>query len=78
MDPHISHRHPQGSEPSGVASPSDIDRAVPILRVRCECQVCGAHSYAVAGLRLYGSCGNCGSIELVPLGTPGEPIIAAA
>jgi hypothetical protein len=77
MDPQLAHRHSQDSEPLGT-SPSEIARAVPVLRVRCECQVCGAHAYAVAGLRLYGSCGNCGSVELVPLGIPGESIPTAA
>ncbi len=78
MDSHTPDRHPQDSAPPTVVSPSDFDRAVPILRVRCECQACGAHAYAVAGLRLYGSCGNCGSVELVPLGTPGESVPTAA
>ena len=36
-------------------------------RVRCECRVCGAHAYALSGLKASGRCGNCGSIDLIPL-----------
>ena len=43
-------------------------------RVRCACQSCGAHTYAVSWLRLYGRCGNCKSVDLVPLDVPGEPL----
>jgi hypothetical protein len=39
-------------------------------RVRCRCVTCGAHVHAVRGVRLYGQCGNCGGIDLVPL----EPV----
>ena len=35
--------------------------------VRCRCQVCGAHAYALPNVPLSGRCGNCHSFDLRPL-----------
>jgi hypothetical protein len=40
--------------------------------VRCECQVCRAHAFAVPGVEGSGRCGNCGSEDLRPLSAPGR------
>ena len=75
MGSHLVTGNPQ--DVSSVDPAAHLDQAVPVLRVRCECQVCGAHTYAVAGLRIYGSCGNCRGVELVPLNAPGTPLVTA-
>jgi hypothetical protein len=64
------------TERLGVGRPADPERrsagehspgANSSQRVRCRCVGCGAHVHAVVGVRLYGQCGNCGGIDLVPL-----------
>ncbi len=35
--------------------------------VRCECQVCRAHTFANPNFEGSGRCGNCGSLDLRPL-----------
>ena len=35
--------------------------------VRCECQVCSAHAFALPDVEGSGRCGNCGSHDLRPL-----------
>lgn len=35
--------------------------------VRCECQACGAHTYAPPSTHHINRCGNCQSLSLVPL-----------
>ena len=51
----------------GVAMPANVAEQKERRKVRCRCLSCGAHAQAVVGMRLYGQCGNCGGIELVPL-----------
>ena len=56
--PEAGYRQPWGATSRLRHSPSEV---------RCECQVCGAHAYAMPGVQLAKRCGNCGSFDLIPL-----------
>jgi hypothetical protein len=40
----------------------------PLRRARCECRRCGVHMITDVGFKVAGSCRNCGSFDLVPIG----------
>lgn len=55
-----------------AAAPPLPAPASPVPRaraVRCACARCGAHTITTVGFVVAGNCSNCGSYELVPVGS---------
>lgn len=58
------------SRPSALAaiSPRDVESPPKLVRTRCACQRCGAHTITKMGFVVAGNCSVCGSYMLTPLG----------
>ena len=57
---------PAAVDPAAGAPLEEQEPAEPEA-IRCECLRCGAHLTGMAGYRVGGQCGNCGSYDIRPV-----------